>query len=1130
MSKVRKAISQMRHAPTDIPDLALWVLPPPKGLYNPILGGWSIATLNGSSVGYRMDMSKKCVLGPNVAPATIEEWGVDPGASRTLTGETIYGYPVYEIYSQSGASYNAPVSILNLATLEVECLYQIRVLAKAANGSALTMFFSGTEAQSAAVTLTDEWNWYSSVRMTTVGNKIVELRTPVGGLSSSVYIAAIEIRKIEGNHLLATDVANRPITADSPPSIVYDTVNDNWSTNFADPVAGTMLVATKHGILHTEVDIPAGTWDLYVDPLYKNVGTDFEIVIYNRVLNPDELSTVKHYLTKPEYMIATDFSTSIDRFAWFRGNTYLRKLYLSNVSFTNVTSLRQFIQLSGCQEIVFDGPIDDSLVLSYGSFAANADLHSFDATKLTVQFALSVDYMFSNNVNLTSLDLSTWIPRIGLGSGYRFARNCSSLATVVTTPRLFETDCVNYDGAFSNCVLDQTSVDDIINNLSPSVIARNLRNGLLGLEGGTNATPSYIPKSNIDAMGIMGWKCDANGHSNKTSPTLLDFTDKLTALRPEWVTAGWVYTRNSPKWVLQDGVFVELANNQFGTTWDQEEGMYAHACEKSSTNLFTYSEGDLTTLSSHSNVTLESGILGFDNTFGFGDNNVNRSISKEYASFVSGNNYVASFFLQKTDNTDPSVGNRTINDFYGDLAGVSNVTPQLIEEVYPSIYRVVVTATSAVTGAGTLQIGKLSTMSPSGFKVGGLMLETGTYVSSYIKTLATTVDRSEDVLHLNLTGLTGFSDTDLSVFAESKTRYRTAEPRFIIDVNGTNNVDDRIYIAYSNTNLYASIVRSDGVNNDPFNQPNHPITRTRAMVTLQPTRSAASYTSTALMEDTTCTPPVDLISMHIGSNGVNYQGQPRANIYKAGLLLRSSTDAELTTLTSLTAEAIDNIPDITLWMKASDIGVSQPEDNEQISSWTDKSSNGYVYSQGDSSRRPWHRTNIINGQPVVRFDGNDYMSNPADNPFPLGNGEYCVFAVFAPASDIVSNLFFAGSGATDQAFFLRHQPTLALTDGWWNSNATSPNNSLSIGTFSLVRTQYNAVTGRKLYINSQLVATNTSVTKNTATGTTYIGSQLAGQNAFHGDLAELIICSRDLTPTEITTIESYLKNKYGLPS
>lgn len=1130
MSRVRKAISQMRYTPTDIPDLALWVLPPPKGLYNPLSGGWSIAPLNGSSVGYRMDMSKKCSLGPNIAPPTISGWNVDSGAARIDTGEFIDGYPIYEVYSKENAVFTAPIALVILPGLEGKCLYQVRVLAKAASSNEFSLYFANTVGQGIPVTVTEEWCWYSGVRLT-VSNQYVDLRTTgSGGPSSSIYVAAIEIRKIEGNHLVAVDGATRPVTADSPPSIVYDTVNDNWSTNFTDPVAGTMLVATKHGILHTEVDIPAGPWNLFVDPAYNNVATDFEIVIYNRVLSPTELDIVKGYLTKPEYMTSTDFSSAVLRTAWFRGNTYLRKVYLSGISFTNVTNLNQFVRLSGCQEIVFDGPIDDSLVSSYGSFAANANLQSFDATKLTIQSALTVSYMFQNNGGLTYLDLSTWTPRPDLSSFYRFARGCSSLETVITTPALFDTDCVNYEESFYGCALDQPSVDGIINNLHPAVITRNLKAGLLGIDGGTSATPSYLAKANIDIMGIMDWVCNSNGHTNKTSPLLLDFTDKLTALRGEWITQGWVYTRTGPKWVLQDGVFVELAENQFGTTWDQYEGLYCYTAEKASTNVFTWSEGDLTTLDAYTAITLSTGILGLDNSFYFGDNAVSRSLTKTYTGFTTGNSYTASFFVQKDDNAIPMVGNSPGNDFYINFAGLVNVIPSFIEEVYPNFYRVVVTTASAVTGSGSLEVIKPVDASATGFKLTGLMLEDSAYVSSYIKTVATAVTRQPDVLKLNLTGLANLDTADLSLHTDATTKYQTGEPRFLLDLNGTSATDDRIYIAYNVVNNYAIISSSGGVNNDPFNYPNHPTSRARVMVASAPTRTSVSFMGNSVLEDATSTPPVDAINLSIGCNGVNDGGQPRANIYKAGLILKTASDLELTTLSTYSTGDLftpNSLSDIQLWMSASNMGAVYA-DNQQVETWIDSSINNRSYTQSNLSLRPWFRTNVINGKPIIRFDGNDYLERSLDNPFPTGNGEYTVFVVFAPSADVVSTIFFAGTGVDNQAFLLRNQPTLALNDGWWANNMSSPNNTLSLGGFVIARVQYNAITGRTMYINSTLVASNASTTKNTAAGTSYIGSQLAGGSPFQGDIAELLIFSRELTEIESGMIEAYLDNQYNI--
>ena len=61
-----------------------------------------------------------------------------------------------------------------------------------------------------------------------------------------------------------------------------------------------------------------------------------------------------------------------------------------------------------------------------------------------------------------------------------------------------------------------------------------------------------------------------------------------------------------------------------------------------------------------------------------------------------------------------------------------------------------------------------------------------------------------------------------------------------------------------------------------------------------------------------------------------------------------------------------------LWLKAD--AISGLNDGDLVSSWLDQSGNAFNFSASGSAR-PTYKTNIQNGNPVVRFNGTStYMS------------------------------------------------------------------------------------------------------------------------------------------------------------
>jgi len=71
----------------------------------------------------------------------------------------------------------------------------------------------------------------------------------------------------------------------------------------------------------------------------------------------------------------------------------------------------------------------------------------------------------------------------------------------------------NYDSAFQDNALDQTSVDDILVSIEASAQANNITNGELGIDGGTNATPSQAGKDAADSLrNTFGWTVNLNNY------------------------------------------------------------------------------------------------------------------------------------------------------------------------------------------------------------------------------------------------------------------------------------------------------------------------------------------------------------------------------------------------------------------------------------------------------------------------------------------------------------------------------------------------------------------------------------------------------------------------------------------
>jgi len=71
----------------------------------------------------------------------------------------------------------------------------------------------------------------------------------------------------------------------------------------------------------------------------------------------------------------------------------------------------------------------------------------------------------------------------------------------------------NYFQSFRFNALDQQSVDNILVSIEASAQANNITNGTLGIQSGTNATPSQAGKDAADSLrNTFNWTVNLNGY------------------------------------------------------------------------------------------------------------------------------------------------------------------------------------------------------------------------------------------------------------------------------------------------------------------------------------------------------------------------------------------------------------------------------------------------------------------------------------------------------------------------------------------------------------------------------------------------------------------------------------------
>lgn len=225
--------------------------------------------------------------------------------------------------------------------------------------------------------------------------------------------------------------------------------------------------------------------------------------------------------------------------------------------------------------------------------------------------------------------------------------------------------------------------------------------------------------------------------------------------------------------------------------------------------------------------------------------------------------------------------------------------------------------------------------------------------------------------------------------------------------------------------------------------------------------------------------------------------------------------------------------DLKLWLRADRIiGAA---DGAAIESWSDVDSpSRIVLDQAIAANQPTYRGNVVNGKPVMRFDGvDDFMEDGAGFPLTFDFGDrYSVFVVAKLDStggtnqglvdvhnDAATNTRFqlmveggvvkwrcAGTGVVDALGNDQRNNTFkafgCFCDG---SNAFYLTNKVQTATIGYTAPNGAAAVGVSL---GQLKATPTYI--------------------FKGDIAEILIFGRYLQPGEQEKIWNYLGRKYAL--
>jgi hypothetical protein len=227
----------------------------------------------------------------------------------------------------------------------------------------------------------------------------------------------------------------------------------------------------------------------------------------------------------------------------------------------------------------------------------------------------------------------------------------------------------------------------------------------------------------------------------------------------------------------------------------------------------------------------------------------------------------------------------------------------------------------------------------------------------------------------------------------------------------------------------------------------------------------------------------------------------------------------------------DGTSTLEVWLKADAIaGLT----GNPVSTWSDRSGNNVNATQSNVGNQPAYTTNVLNGLPVVRFDG----SNDRLEFNRVIQDDFSIIAVFKTAQSAGGGTqWYLGVGLVDaEVGGVTNDFGMSLIAGKLATGAGNPDvTALSTSAFSdnnghianFQRVLSSGVISQ--FTDGASTATATAGTNSlTAPTRIVLGSLQTNINYFSGDIAEVLVYSSALNKAERTIVDNYLSAKYNI--
>ena len=237
-------------------------------------------------------------------------------------------------------------------------------------------------------------------------------------------------------------------------------------------------------------------------------------------------------------------------------------------------------------------------------------------------------------------------------------------------------------------------------------------------------------------------------------------------------------------------------------------------------------------------------------------------------------------------------------------------------------------------------------------------------------------------------------------------------------------------------------------------------------------------------------------------------------------------DVSVTTLASGDTSELPQTSSLKLWVKAG-AGIEK-DGSDGVSTWRDQSGNSNDLVQVDASVTPLWVNGIVNGRPIVRFNGSfDALGN---RTFSFSGGPHMIFFVLLGRNQNAINPVFSGDDFNSLAYGFDTVPNVVLSNGG-SSSAGFVDNLFQMERFHVLVVSSSGISGGNAsadgWLNGdRLVGTPSLGSLSNSSGSRMGGSASGSFAAM--DMAECILYDAQLSNTDRQSVEDYLGNRYQI--